>query len=694
MNKIVKKFLICLLTFTISFNVISSDYSVGKVNAEVTAAAISIGAVIVACAAVLGVMLSPAAAEKIAPDFQRWLQDNGAEDSAWGRIASGGLNTLAITTLMIRDVREYLLTHGIDAKSGTVAEKTVTISSGNFEWCTMDKVRFGFVKQSGTSASYYDYKFVDYVSGAGSNLQAKEYTFFLAYAQNEGSSINSRRIFVVTKGSLGDPRYMSTGVAFSCSSFEAAKIKVNEDYIKNFNNGGSSWKTKSIKQKVGDYAIYEFSNSGWSDMFSENAMTNAPSITEIESLESLIIALNGDISSSVDLTIPSIGTYDDTNIADLTDGRTLSAADLKAITDALANPYADYKNSDGAITQEDLQNAVTAAIAAALAAAGEKEEPENPSVPDVDISGILDWLGKIYKALTTFFATATSFVTTFPLQRWKETLESFPSITQQITDAIGDIFLTDKSIAETLITFPTAEKLAEWFEGFPATLTNIYDAVTVFPKAIQDGMTDVIQDVFPAALIDALQDALPAIIGAGVASLPLTLVDILIPQLDLSIPKAINGTLPSILQDALKEGIKIPDLKVEFPSLDIPNYMDILAQILAAILSIPSLLTLDVPLIKSAVQSATKDVALETGVEPILALFEDIKFSDDYTYPVITVKTPDILKPYYPYPEIILCDFEKYAEYCLWARNIFRVTLWLAFLYWAAKQLQVKYHIG
>ena len=207
-------------------------------------------------------------------------------------------------------------------------------------------------------------------------------------------------------------------------------------------------------------------------------------------------------------------------------------------------------------------------------------------------------------------------------------------------------------------------------------------------------MSDVIQDVFPAALIDALQDALPAIIGAGVASLPLTLVDILIPQLDLSIPKAINGTLPGILQDALKEGIKIPDLKVEFPSLDIPNYMDILAQILAAILSIPSLLTLDVPLIKSAVQSATKDVALETGVEPILALFEGIKFSDDYTYPVITVKTPDILKPYYPQPEIILCDFEKYAEYCLWARNIFRVTLWLAFLYWAAKQLQVKYHIG
>ena len=170
--------------------------------------------------------------------------------------------------------------------------------------------------------------------------------------------------------------------------------------------------------------------------------------------------------------------------------------------------------------------------------------------------------------------------------------------------------------------------------------------------------------------------------------------DILIPQLDLSIPKALDGSLPKILTDALAGSIVLPDIKVDFPTIEVPNYMDILSQILAAILSIPGLLTLDVPAIKTAVQAATKDVALETGLEPIVTLFEGIRFDDNITYPVIAIDTPDILKKFYQEPQIILLDFEDYAQYCQWARNIFRVTLWLAFLYWAAKQLQVHYHIA
>lgn len=694
MRKFVKRFLVFILTFTISFNVVSSQYQCSKINASATA--IGLSEVVSAVAAALGVNLGGALAlaggaltTYVTDSFVSYVTGvDSSELDVYDRLGAGVTVGVGVTAGIVNDVRGWLDSIGIDAKSGTVAEKTVSISSGDFTWFYEDKFVVGnvWVNNSGTYCYFNNECFW--------NITPAKFTLATAKTSDTAFRFYLITDTKLTSGQVGSGQREARGYTLN-----DAKTYFYDKYVVD----ASGWTGSSaslVSQYypsfvAGDYYVYNRSYFNPSYV-SEDYISNVDisKAVSFETENDLKAALKGNTGSSVDLTIPSIGVYDDANITDLTDGRTLSAADLKALTDALANQYADYKNSDGAITQEDLQNAVTAAIAAALAAAGEKEEPENPSIPDVDFSGIFDWLDKIYKALTTFFATATSFVTTFPLQRWKESLETFPSITQQITDAIGDIFLTDKSIAETLITFPTAEKLAEWFEGFPTTLANIYDAVTIFPKAIQDGMTDVIQDVFPAALIDALQDALPAIIGAGVASLPLTLVDILIPQLDLSIPKAINGTLPSILQDALKEGIKIPDLKVEFPSLDIPNYMDILAQILAAILSIPSLLTLDVPLIKSAVQSATKDVALETGVEPILALFESIKFSDDYTYPVISVKTPDILKPYYQQPEIILCDFEKYAEYCLWARNIFRVTLWLAFLYWAAKQLQVKYHIA
>lgn len=686
MKKLTKRILILMLTFIIGFNTISSNYKVNNVKAEAATATFVL--VLIACAASLGIVLTADAAEKIAPDFQKWLQDNSADNSKWGRIISGGLNTLAVTALMIRDVREYFLTHGIDSKTGSVAEKTVTLASSDFTWFNNDKFSLGYPSIGSGSICYLN-------SWNFYNLSPSHYT--VAFARIN-ANITGYSIYFITDARLDSGQHSSGKRSLTGYTLPDASKYFYDNYIVNASGGTGTASDissgKNVSFTAGKYYVWQY-YMNLDNIESREFLCNVDvsKIAYFEFEEDLKSALGGDVSS-VDLTIPSIGTYDDTNITDLTDGRTLSAADLQAIADALANPYADYKNGDGTITQEDLQNAVTAAIAAALAAAGGKEEPDTPIVPDIDISGILDFLDKIYKAITTFFVTATSFVTTFPLQRWKEFLETFPSITQQITDAIGDVFLTDKSILETLTTFPTAESLKDLITGVPADLADLKDAVTIFPKAFQDAMTDVVTDVFPAALIDALTDALPKSIISGVASLPLSIVDLLIPQLELTLPKALELSLPKILTDALSGSITIPDIKVDFPAIEIPNYMDILSQILAAILSIPALLTLDVPLIKAAVNAATKDVALETGVEPILALFQSIDFGDDYTYPVISITTPDILKPYYPEPEIILCDFEDYAEYCLWARNIFRVTLWLAFLYWASKQLQVKYHIA
>lgn len=685
MRKFVKRFLIILLTFTISFNVVSSQYQCAKINAS--ASTIGLSEVVSAVAAALGVNLGGALAlaggaltAYVSDSFVSYVTGvKSSELDVYDRLGAGATVGIGVTAGIVNDVKGWLDSIGIDTtKSGSVAEKTVSIASGDLTWYSSGR-KIGYLALN--------------VNG-GIN-----YSFYNIRCGKTGEEIYPYTVVATKKAGREDLDFycVTQGNYIIGSGYYSSSMSGTFDYVLDYlEKNYPPYEGELTLSNVSHYGTFSYKNIVTAEIGSNRRILTPYSML-FDSKDDMLSYFSKLFSSgeaNISLTIPSIGTYDDANIADLTDGRTLTAADLQAITDALSNPYADYKNGDGTITQEDLQNAVTAAIAAALAAAGGKEEPDNPTVPDVDISGILEFLDKIYKAITTFFATATSFVTTFPLQRWKEFLETFPSITQQITDAIGDVFEADKSILDTLITFPTAEKLAEWFEGFPATLANIYDAVTIFPKAIQDGMSEVITDVFPAALIDALNKALPNNIVAGVSTLPLSIVDALIPELELTIPFALQASLPKILMDALSGSITIPDIKVDFPAIEIPNYMDILSQILAAILSIPALLTLDVPLIKAAVNAATKDVALETGVEPILALFQSIDFGDDYTYPVISITTPDILKPYYPEPEIILCDFEDYAEYCLWARNIFRVTLWLAFLYWASKQLQVKYHIA
>ena len=694
MRKLVKRILVFLLTFIISFNVISSDYSAGKVNASATA--IGLTEVVSAVAAALGVNLGGALAlaggaltAYVSDSFVSYVTGvNSSELDVYDRIGAGATVGIGVTAGIVKDVKGWLDSIGIDTtKSGSVAEKKVSINSGSFDWYSSDKIEFGLVYKPYSFAFYESWCFIDYPSGS---LQEMRFTLARVRTEKDGN------FYLITDKKFSKLTYRTFTTSLGSLTLPDAVIAAkNICGIDNFSDLTTFVNNMSSPSfTVDKYYAYSFGKNGWYEYGNDSFVSTIPTYVTFDSLDNLKNALSDGNISSVDLTIPSIGTYDDTNIADLTDGRTLTAADLQAIADALANPYADYKNGDGTITQEDLQNAVTAAIAAALAAAGSKEEPDVPPVPDVDVSGILDWLDKIYKAITSFFATAASFVTTYPLQRWKEFLETFPSVTQQITDAIGDVFLTDKSILDTLITFPTAESLKDLITGVPADLADLKDAVTIFPKAFQDAMTDVVTDVFPAALIDALTDALPKSIVEGVATLPLSIVKALMPELEMTIPFTLQASLPKILMDALQGSISIPDVNVEFPTIEIPNYMDILNQILAAILSIPALLTLDLPLIKAAVDAATKDVALETGVEPILTLFQGINFSDDYTYPVISIKTPDILKTYYDEPEIILCDFEDYAEYCLWARNIFRVTLWLAFLYWAAKQLQVKYHIA
>lgn len=700
MRNIFKRIFVLFLSFLIAFNLISSDYQCSKV--EAAAATISLLDLLYATAASIGIPLATGVggaviAKNLEDAFISYVTGTDSKDiDTWTRASNGIAGGVALTAGMVDDVKGWLETFGIDVKSGSVVEKTVSIPTGEgLVWFDNPMLNFTSVKKSsdGTKWLYDGISCFDLSFGESEPL---------TYALGLVTSGNSK-LYLITKTKLTNgaytdkQRYMyvsDLGTEIDARDYISTKINQSKYF-----QGTYSWyyTNYGLVCTYNRYYIYEAGgDSNWSNLTIDKFVSNVSGIPQYESLDAIKSILSeGSVTS--DITIPSIGTYDENNITELTDGRTLSAADLQAIADAINNPYADYKNSDGAITQEDLQAAVTAAIAAALAAAGEKEEPDNPtddSVITAGFQGVFDWFQKVFDLMKTFFATATTFVTTFPLKLWRDSLETFPVTLANIQDAVGDVFGVGEQIAESLTTFPTAESLKDLITGVPADLTNLKDAVSVFPKAFQDAMTGVITDVFPAALIGALEDALPSYIVAGVTALPLQLVDILIPQLDLSIPRALEGSLPKILTDALAGSIVLPEIKVDLPAIEIPNYMDILGQILAAILAIPALLTFDVPAIKAAAQAATKDVALETGLEPIVTLFEGIRFDDNITYPVIAIDTPDILKKFYQEPQIILLDFEDYAQYCEMARNIFRVTLWLAFLYWAAKQLQVHYHIG
>ena len=78
----------------------------------------------------------------------------------------------------------------------------------------------------------------------------------------------------------------------------------------------------------------------------------------------------------------------------------------------------------------------------------------------------------------------------------------------------------------------------------------------------------------------------------------------------------------------------------------------------------------------------------------ITDMFNNFSFSEDYYYPVISMKTPDILKSFYAEDLIILCDFANYAAYCVWARNLVRALLWFSFGFSVVNHLKTNFNVG
>lgn len=205
--------------------------------------------------------------------------------------------------------------------------------------------------------------------------------------------------------------------------------------------------------------------------------------------------------------------------------------------------------------------------------------------------------------------------------------------------------------------------------------------VTQFQSAILgqlEGAQEWIMDI-PEAISVALNPALTDILE-GVLSLPVT-----------GIYEGILA-LPGDIADALSNGLSIDIPDVVFPDLDIIDYTSLLDRIIELL---ESFFLLDTAAIAAALGGFEKvwEEKLPFG-NKMFSLFNEFYFSPNYNYPVIKVKTPDIIRTFYPEEYIILCDFEEYKVYCLWARNIIKAWLWFCFGLSIFSHLKTNFHIG
>lgn len=203
-------------------------------------------------------------------------------------------------------------------------------------------------------------------------------------------------------------------------------------------------------------------------------------------------------------------------------------------------------------------------------------------------------------------------------------------------------------------------------------------------KGTYDNVTGIFFNQMPQ-ILNILNSLLNQAIGFPAALAPFIVSSIVealekIEPLPIEIPAGIPIEFPDSIPLELPEGFSIP------------NYMNILQEILNAINNI---FTLDTAAILAAAL-ALKGVfdGMFPDLDAIKGLFDSMKFSDDYDYPVFKMKNPDVLKNNGIGGEyIILLDFGEYAQYCVWVRRLIRCILWLTFAYTIFGHFKVHFSV-
>lgn len=197
---------------------------------------------------------------------------------------------------------------------------------------------------------------------------------------------------------------------------------------------------------------------------------------------------------------------------------------------------------------------------------------------------------------------------------------------------------------------------------FSPTLTGIATGIGAVAGHLEEWIMDI-----PESIMDLL----------SINELPLDLILTGILGLPLDVVKALNDSL---------------DLDIDIPDIAIPNYKTLLDRIIELLEGLFLIDTAALAVAFSGFESVWED-KLPFG-DKLLALFNEFYFSSNYNYPVIKVRTPQILTSYYDDEYIVLLDFADYKQYVLWARSLVKACLWFAFALSIFGHLRTNLHIG
>lgn len=441
-----------------------------------------------------------------------------------------------------------------------------------------------------------------------------------------------------------------------------------------------------------DYSICVYSSLPVYDSYQDFVTTNTAATT---------FPLAGSIYGD-----ESIG-LDDSKPFDLTDGSTTQAIE-EAINNAIEN--------NPGITADEINDIVSGTITKMVDIQDSIEEGNQTAVVGNT------WLEKIHDKVSAGFDMSISAIhaaimalgtsVTSKLDLVRSAIVDGTSALQEEVDDIRDQFtVIEGGGGQEPDQGPDPEPedpIPVWIPVLPAVVKFLKPVLNFFanPLSIITQYLHVYQKLF-VGWQEWIKGTYDNVTGIFFNQMPqiLNILNSLLNQA-IGFPAALAPFIVSSIVEALEKieplPIEIPaGIPIEFPDsiplelpegFSIPNYMNILQEILNAINNIFALDTVAI----LAAALALKGVfdGMFPDLDAIKGLFDSMKFSDDYDYPVFKMKNPDVLKNNGIGGEyIILLDFGEYAQYCFKIRGLIRCILWLTFAYTIFGHFKVHFSV-
>lgn len=464
------------------------------------------------------------------------------------------------------------------------------------------------------------------------------------YLQCDGNSLSVRSVSSDTEE---DCIYIDTVGKVASSAFYQSEYYTLEDG-KYYLGGSNSYTSSGSRRKILLSQIF-------TDSSYDKDYTLYTTIPMYSSKEDYINSTDARTSNPVN------GFLYGASSAALAIGGTIALRKGGAITQEVADAISALKAENPDATDEDINETV----AGVLTGIGELDSSIEEG-NDIAASSN-SWLEKIHDKVSAGFDMSISAIHA-----------AIMALGTSVTSKLDDILAADYSA----VIHGQMTDVLSGLHDIDAGLDSLAGDIGAVVGGALGGWTQTWENSFDLVLggwtdtLDGIADHIASL------SFPDVIEGVLTGAVDVVWPDVITLDIPDILGKIL-EGLN---------SLSIPNYMNILQRILEAIQNI---FALDTAAILAAAL-ALKGVfdGMFPDLDAIKGLFDSMKFSDDYDYPVFKMKNPDVLKNNGIGGEyIILLDFGEYAQYCFKIRGLIRCILWLTFAYTIFGHFKVHFSV-